>query len=186
MNGSAPIGPRGYARNDPSLDIAIHPGYPNDQADHMILDRELAITPTIAQQLNVGIGDEIFITGLFANYTGEHRNVPILRVGNLAAYPQERVQVQGVEMDAYLIEARSIGGLSGSPVFYHSHGSHVGILRPSFPVPWALIRRRRIKGSPSSSRSPRFWTSLIKGRRRLPIRPRANSPRNDDQGFWRR
>jgi hypothetical protein len=70
---------------------------------------------------------------LFANYTGEHRNVPILRMGNLAAYPQERVQVEGVEMDAYLIEARSIGGLSGSPVFYHSHGSHVGILRPSFP-----------------------------------------------------
>jgi hypothetical protein len=33
--------------HDPSLDIAVHPGYPNDQADHMILDRELAVTPTI-------------------------------------------------------------------------------------------------------------------------------------------
>ena len=36
-------------------------------------------------------------------------------------------------MDAYLIEARSIGGLSGSPVFYHSHGSHAGVLRPFAP-----------------------------------------------------
>jgi hypothetical protein len=36
-------------------------------------------------------------------------------------------------MDAYLIDMRSVGGLSGSPVFYHSHGTHVGILRPSYP-----------------------------------------------------
>ena len=69
--------------------------------------------------------------------------MPILRMGNLAAYPQERVQVEGVEMDAYLIEARSIGGLSGSPVFYHSHGSHVGILRPSFPDMLVQFRSNR-------------------------------------------
>jgi hypothetical protein len=118
---------------DPSLDFAIHFGFPNDQSDHMILDRQLALTPAIAQTLNVGVGDEIFVTGLFANYVGKNRNVPILRFGNLAAYPTERVQTrikdQNVEMDAYLIDARSAGGLSGSPVFYHSHGAHVGILR---------------------------------------------------------
>jgi len=123
---------------DPSLDIAVHFGCLNDEADHMILDRQLALTPTIAKTLDVGIGDEVFVTGLFADYTGKHRNVPILRVGNLAAYPTERVQSQieerqPVEMDAYLIDTRSIGGLSGSPVFYHSHGSHTGILRPAAP-----------------------------------------------------
>jgi len=85
------------------------------------------------------------MTGLFANYVGNVRNVPIVRVGNLAAYPEERIRVKleqrfqerlqqrSVEIDAYLIEARSIGGLSGSPVFYHSHAAHTGILRPFAP-----------------------------------------------------
>jgi hypothetical protein len=41
-------------------------------------------------------------------------------VGNLAAYPAELIQTEMGRMDAYLIEARSIGGLSGSPVFVHS------------------------------------------------------------------
>jgi hypothetical protein len=123
---------------DPSLDVAINFGCLNDQADHMILDRQLALTPDIAKELSVGVGDEIFIAGLFGNYAGGVRNAPIVRVGNLAAYPEERIRVRleerlqerYVEMDAYLIEARSIGGLSGSPVFYHSHGSPFGILRP--------------------------------------------------------
>jgi len=125
---------------DPSLDVAIRFGCLNDQADHMILDRQLALTPDIAQKLSVGVGDEIFITGLFANHAGDV-NVPIIRVGNLAAYPEERIRVKleerlqerYVEIDAYLVEARSIGGLSGSPVFYHSHGSPIGILCPAAP-----------------------------------------------------
>jgi hypothetical protein len=57
----------------------------------MILDRRLALTPDIAQALSVGVGDEIFITGLFANYVGDVRDAPIVRVGNLAAYPEERI-----------------------------------------------------------------------------------------------
>ena len=125
---------------DASLDIAVHFGYLNDEADHMFLHRQLALTPDIAQTKNVGVGDEIFITGLFANYVGDLRNVPIVRVGNLAAYPEERIRVRkfGV-MDAYLIEARSIGGLSGSPVFYHGHGSHVSVYRPFAPYSFSPI-----------------------------------------------
>jgi hypothetical protein len=72
---------------DPGLDFAIHFGFPNE-SDHMVLDRQLALTPAIARTLNVGIGDEIFVTGLFANYVGKHRNAPIVRFGNLAAYPR--------------------------------------------------------------------------------------------------
>jgi hypothetical protein len=82
---------------DPSLDIAIYFGSPNEQADHMIFDRQLALTPDVAQALSVGVGDEIFITGLFANYVGDVRNVPIVRVGNLAAYPEERIRLSDVE-----------------------------------------------------------------------------------------
>jgi hypothetical protein len=58
---------------DASLDISIYIGYLNDQADHMILARQLALIPAIAQTVNAGVGDEIFITGLFANYAGDLR-----------------------------------------------------------------------------------------------------------------
>ena len=112
---------------DKSLDIAILFGFLKE-ADHFYLDREWALTPEKAQELSVGVGDEIFITGLFSYYTGKPRNVPIVRRGNLAAYPEEKIQVEEFrEMDAYLIEARSIGGLSGSPVFYNAYGSHKGV-----------------------------------------------------------
>jgi hypothetical protein len=67
------------------LDLAICYGSPTETVDHMILHRNYALTPDIAGTLNVGIGDEVFITGLFANYAGEPRNLPIVRVGNLAA-----------------------------------------------------------------------------------------------------
>jgi hypothetical protein len=118
----------------PSLDVAVFFGYLNTEADHMILHRQWALTPPIAQNLNIGVGDAIFITGLFANYPGTLRNVPLVRIGNLAAYPEQRIRATGfMEMDAYLVEARSLGGLSGSPVFYHAQASNFGILRPFAP-----------------------------------------------------
>ncbi|MBV8279420.1 MAG: hypothetical protein JO170_29730 [Verrucomicrobia bacterium] len=119
--------------DDPSLDVAISTGAPGASHDHMILDRGLALTPGVGTDLDVGVGDEVFITGLFANYAGLLKNVPIVRVGNLAAYPEERIRIRNFgEMDAYLIEARSIGGLSGSPVFYHSSSVRIRNGQPMF------------------------------------------------------
>jgi hypothetical protein len=57
---------------------------------------------------------------LFANHYGKDRNIPIMRVGNIAAMPEEKVSVKDFgQVDAYLVEVRSIGGLSGSPVFVY-------------------------------------------------------------------
>ncbi len=66
-----------------------------------------------------GVGDEVFFPGLFINHYGQERNIPIVRTGTIAAMPEEPVQTDLGPMRAYLIEARSIGGLSGSPVFVH-------------------------------------------------------------------
>jgi hypothetical protein len=67
---------------------------------------------------HIGIGDEVAITGLFRSHYGQQRNVPIVRIGNIAMMKGERVYTQYCgHIEAYLIEARSISGLSGSPVF---------------------------------------------------------------------
>jgi hypothetical protein len=74
----------------------------------------------------IGVGEEIFFPGLFVHHFGSEHNIPIVRVGNIAAMPDEKVETPFGLIDAYLVEARSIGGLSGSPVFVH-----LGLVRHS-------------------------------------------------------
>ena len=65
-----------------------------------------------------GLGGQIAIVGLFRNHFGKDRNIPIVRVGNISAKPEEPVWTKYTGyLKAYLVEARSIAGLSGSPVF---------------------------------------------------------------------
>jgi hypothetical protein len=79
---------------------------PDQCADQDFIDTE-----------SIGVGDEVFLSGLFVNHHGHKQNVPIVRVGNIASMPIEPVATKHGAMEAYLIEARSVGGLSGSPVF---------------------------------------------------------------------
>jgi hypothetical protein len=75
------------------------------------------MTPEIVVSEEVGVGNEVFIAGLFHRHFGQKNNIPVIRVGNIAAMPSEKVKTRRGPIDAYLIEVRSIGGLSGSPVF---------------------------------------------------------------------
>lgn len=107
--------------DDESVDVAILPlRLANQGLETLGIPVEgMAVTPEIIEAYDIGAGDEVFITGLFANHYGEHRNLPIVRTGNIALMSDEKVY--GGEMfgwmDAHLIESRSMGGLSGSPVF---------------------------------------------------------------------
>lgn len=65
----------------------------------------------------IGVGNEVFLIGLFHRHYGQKNNIPIVRVGNICAMPGEKINTARGPADAYLIEARSLGGLSGSPVF---------------------------------------------------------------------
>jgi hypothetical protein len=100
------------------VDLAVAPiGIP-EGTDHLTFPLESAVTDRVIEEQGIGIGDEVFLTGLFVHHQGMHRNCPIVRIGNIAAMPEEPIEVRAFgNMDAYLIEARSIGGISGSPVF---------------------------------------------------------------------
>ncbi len=76
------------------------------------------VTPEIRKKAGIGIGDEVAAVGLFTAFSGKDKHSPIVRIGNLAMLPEERVPVKGFDpMEVYLAESRSIGGLSGSPVY---------------------------------------------------------------------
>ncbi len=69
-------------------------------------------------EMNMGPGDETFIVGRFINHEGKQQNLPTVRFGCVAQMPIEPVrQDMGFEQESFLVEARSIGGYSGSPVF---------------------------------------------------------------------
>jgi len=79
----------------------------------------IAALESVISEKGIGVGDEIFITGLFRSHFGNERNIPIVRVGNIAMLKSEPIlrQHPGGYIEAHIIEARSIGGISGSPVF---------------------------------------------------------------------
>lgn len=112
-----------FTHPDESLadDIAVLPqAFPSDQIDLLTIDTSSAATEAIIAENDIGVGDELFFPGLFVNHHGQERNIPIVRVGNIAAMPGEPIKTQNFgSLEAYLVEARSIGGLSGSPVFVH-------------------------------------------------------------------
>lgn len=102
-----------------NVDVAVLNWIPSqDIFDYRTIPLEMVATEEIIKREEIGVGDDIFLTGLFANHYGLQRNLPIIRIGNIASMPEEKVHTETLgDIDAYLVEARSIGGLSGSPVF---------------------------------------------------------------------
>lgn len=104
---------------DKAADVALLPISLDMQVfDFAVLPAAMLLTEKMRLEKGIGIGDSVFITGLFVHHVGFSKNIPILRTGNIAMIPDERIPIRNFgDMEAYLIEARSIGGLSGSPVF---------------------------------------------------------------------
>jgi hypothetical protein len=103
-------------------DVAVAPIYFTAGEDYAFVPltgpNAISGTSDILQSNGIGTGDEVVVTGLFKSHYGKQRNVPVVRVGNIAAMKGEPVHTHYCgRTEAYLIEARSISGLSGSPVF---------------------------------------------------------------------
>jgi hypothetical protein len=105
---------------DPRVDVAVCPsGIPRELFDilHLPLFGPDVLTGETIAERDIGIGDEVYVAGMFVGRLGETRNLPVLRSGTIAAMPDEKIKTAYGYHDAYLIEARSVDGLSGSPVF---------------------------------------------------------------------
>jgi len=107
---------------DKAADVAIAPlGASQKIVDYLPLPSGILLTESVRLTKDIGVGDEVFIVGLFVHHVGTSKNIPIIRTGNIAMTPDERIHTNYGDMEAYLIESRSIGGLSGSPVFVFEH-----------------------------------------------------------------
>ena len=105
------------ARVDDRLLNSTHPYAPT------ALSLERLITDEFAQEHDIREGDEVIFIGLFVEYWGADRAQPIARFGNISLGTRGKVPLRlnpaedRVPVDAYLVEARSWGGQSGSPAF---------------------------------------------------------------------
>jgi hypothetical protein len=54
-------------------------------------NKGMVATTDVMEADNIGLGDEVFIVGLFKSRHGQKRNVPIVRIGNLAMMKGEPV-----------------------------------------------------------------------------------------------
>lgn len=84
-------------------------------------------------------GEETFSVGRFIGFDGKESNQPTVRFGNLSSGEVIRVEQKkrGREQDSFLVEARSLLGYSGAPVYAYRTGSYWGGGVP--PVAQALM-----------------------------------------------
>jgi hypothetical protein len=104
-------------------------------------DKQKLGIPQGVPHYEVSLGEEVFVTGAFISRIGERKNIPIVRIGTIAAMPEEPVEFFSPTKPAYLVEIRSLGGLSGSPVLLNlrrhtetpgvRHRQILGVLSPA-------------------------------------------------------
>lgn len=96
-------------------------------------ESQFATSEVVAKQ-QVGPGDEVFFSGLFTSFPGIKRAEPVIRFGTISMMPNEPVPIENADkskshVEAFLVEARSWGGQSGSPAFvYFPPTRHPGFL----------------------------------------------------------
>jgi hypothetical protein len=102
-----------------SIDVAVcELSFPSTDFAILAVTTDAFLTSKLAEESHIGAGDEVLVTGLFTKIKGDERNIPIVRTGNLAMAPNAPVVPTSLgDIEAYLIEVKSLGGISGSPVF---------------------------------------------------------------------
>jgi hypothetical protein len=94
----------------------------NDQDEIKVIPASQLVIDESITQFEIGIGEDGFMLGLFADQPGKDRNILAARFGNLSmlANPAEPImQPNNVSRPSHVFDMRSRPGFSGSPVFIY-------------------------------------------------------------------
>ncbi len=101
-------------------DLAVRPiALSQDVHDFNCFVTEWILQRDWARALDIGPGDPCITIGRFVGHDGKQRNTPTARFGQISQMNAEPVNYRGRVQDSFLVEIRSIGGASGSPVLVH-------------------------------------------------------------------
>lgn len=123
--------------------VALLPAFSPSEVQFAIVPVEQFLTKETVARWDIGPGDETFMVGRFVAHDGRQRNTPSARFGNISMMPWDPVpHPRGIKQESFLVETRSLGGYSGSPVFVHiPPATHRPNLNPTIgPMqgPWLL------------------------------------------------
>jgi hypothetical protein len=133
--------PKSQWEKSPNADVAVCllPNLDRSRLNVAFISPSLFLTTQEIAGRDIGMGSEVFFIGRFINAEGKDKNRPSLRFGTLAQTDTQIID--GGE--TFLVEARSIPGFSGSPVFAYPPRS--GVPRPVLSMgspgqmgPWLL------------------------------------------------
>jgi hypothetical protein len=112
---------RWYCHQDDNVDIALTPlGLQGVDIQHFPVEGFSENSPF---SKNVGTGDLVYIVGLYRLFPGIERLSPVVHTGHVAMTPADEIPIKNPRTGertatrGYLIEAQTLDGLSGSPVF---------------------------------------------------------------------
>jgi hypothetical protein len=105
---------------DACVDLAVLQCPPGGGALEVIaMDADSLLTPnrSLVTGYTLKEGDGVFFSGLFEFYTGDRRNIPILRFGRVAMLTNENLPGKFGLARYHLLEIQAFPFNSGSPVF---------------------------------------------------------------------
>ncbi|MGA9170082.1 MAG: serine protease [Nitrososphaeraceae archaeon] len=105
---------------DVNVDIAATLLYPpQDHFDYLYIPQAYFVDNIVLKEKNIREGSRAFFAGLFGKFYGKQRNYPVVRFGNISLITDEKIEVEPTKFShLYLVECQSLGGFSGSPVFF--------------------------------------------------------------------
>jgi hypothetical protein len=116
--------------NDEFVDVAVMLWGDHPELERKFVFPEQIASDKIIQERGVGLGDDIISGGFYYATAGQKRITPLVRCGTIAMMPTEKIpiklldqtgiQISG-EAEAFLVEAKVIGGFSGAPVFVRQY-----------------------------------------------------------------
>lgn len=110
-----------HEKDGQAVDIAVQPLLPRE-ADFLYISSSDFVTEELLSKQKIGIGDELFYTGLLSYHSGREKIAPIVRFGRLALTTSEKT----VDNKYYhFIDSGNIPGHSGSPVFLWATATRV-------------------------------------------------------------
>jgi hypothetical protein len=79
-------------------------------------------------EMQIGIGDDVFMIGRFMPHDGQLRNAPSVRFGHISMMPDANRKISqptrgGFKQESYCVDMHSLFGYSGSPVFIYRAAS---------------------------------------------------------------
>jgi hypothetical protein len=125
------------------------------QYDQLVIPTNRFLLGANWSTVDVHLGQEVCIPSLSVNKPGPQRNLPVIRIGTVAAMDSEPIELKPAgRAVVHLIEVRSTGGVSGSPMLVCRVSDAVGHYSLD---DWYLLGLLRSRATYEGASGPNSW-----------------------------